>query len=713
MTTLDVPVFGMSCASCAGRVEKALSPINGVTSVDVNLVGESAHIKIRAPVTEELREKIITAIEAAGYRTNLRTGESPQAVDESWGLCFTALFTLPLLIPMIPGLHGLMPNFELQAVLAGIVQFGFGARFYRGAYLALRNMSGNMDLLVAIGTSAAYAFSLYAGLTPAHGSHDLYFESSAAVILFVRLGKYLEHRAKARTREAIQGLGSLLPEVVTVIREGQTVEISTGDLRIGDHLMVRPGERIPADAQVMNGAGDVDESLLTGESLPVRKTRGERVFAGSLNLDGILEMEVKTANAESLLSKIARALEEAQGKKAPIQRQVDLVSRIFVPAVLCVALITFFGWWLAGAGFETSLVHAVAVLVIACPCALGLATPTAIMVGTGLAARRGILFRDAEALEKLHHAKVIAFDKTGTLTEGHVKVESHWQTDGVSPEDLFAVARGLQAAGAHPYADALKAFSEYPGIIEASEARNQAGKGVEGHSQGRDFVLGSARWLKDLGVQDSELKNVDENYGTAILAQRNPLKVWGGFAFSDQVKSVAANAINGLRQRHLEIVLLSGDHPKNAEKIATELGITDVRAGLSPLQKERELLKLKSKGAVVMVGDGVNDAPALARADVGVAMGSGADLSIHHAGVTLLTNDPRRLLDAIDLSFATSRKIHQGLFWAFVYNTVGLGFAAAGLLSPWVAGLAMALSSLSVIGNVLLWNWSARRAEVL
>ncbi|MBX3017836.1 MAG: cadmium-translocating P-type ATPase [Bdellovibrionaceae bacterium] len=705
MSTIDIPIQGMSCASCAGRVEKALTAVEDVTSVNVNLVGESAHVEFRGAESPRLREKFITAIEAAGYRTDLRvdpTATKPAAaftLDERVGLILTALLTLPLLLPMIPGLHALMPGFTVQAVLAGLVQFIFGARFYRGAWGALRARTGNMDLLVALGTTAAYGFSLYAGLTPGHGAHDLYFESSAAVILFVRFGKFLENRAKARTRAALQNLRSLLPETVAIERAGQKLEVKTEDLKPGDRLQVRAGERIPADARIRQGAGDVDESVLTGESLPIAKHVGDSLYAGSLNLDGVLQLEVTTANAESLITRIARALEEAQGKKAPIQRKVDQVSAIFVPAVIAVAALTFLGWWFAGAGLEAALLHAVAVLVIACPCALGLATPTAIMVGTGLAARRGILFRDAEALEKLHLAKTVAFDKTGTLTRGEVRVDLVW-TEGLTKEKLWQIARALQHAGAHPFAVAIRAARE----AEASspDARNIAGSGVRGHVDGIEYALGSPRWLKELGVT---FANIPDDQGVALLASLEPPRYLGGFSFADTVKPESAAAITRLKARGLNLALLSGDQVASATRIAQELGITDIRAALSPLQKERELLKMKTAGPVIMVGDGVNDAPALARADVGVAMGSGADLSIHHAGVTLLTNDPRRLVDAIELSAATSRKIRQGLFWAFGYNTVGIAFAAAGVLSPMIAGLAMALSSVSVITNVLVWRW--------
>lgn len=706
MSTIDIPITGMSCMSCAGRVEKALSAVADVTSVNVNLVGESAHVEFRGLESPKLREKFITAVEAAGYSTSLRTGDTTVPSDERWGLVFTAIFTLPLLLPMIPVLHTLMPGFAVQALLAGVVQFIFGARFYRGAFHALKARTGNMDLLVALGTTAAYGFSLYAGLTPGHGAHDLYFESSAAVILFVRLGKFLENRAKARTREALQNLRGLLPETVTVTRAGRTLSLKTEDLRPGDRLEVRAGERIAADARLLSGAGDVDESVLTGESLPIAKRQGDSLYAGSLNLEGVLQLEVTTANAESLITRIARALEDAQGKKAPIQRKVDQVSRIFVPTVLAIATLTFIGWWLTGAGLETALLHAVAVLVIACPCALGLATPTAIMVGTGLAARRGILFRDAEALEKLHLARTVAFDKTGTLTRGEVRVDRIWN-EGLTQDKLWQVARALQHAGAHPFARAIREARELD--ITSPDARNVAGAGVRGHVDGIEYVLGSPRWLKELGVP---LTPFPDDQGVALLAALEPPRYLGGFSFTDTVKAESQAAIAALHERGLRLALLSGDQVASATRVGSELGITDVRAPLSPLQKERELLKMKNDGPVIMVGDGVNDAAALARADVGVAMGSGADLSIHHAGVTLLTNDPRRLVDAIDLSFATSRKIRQGLFWAFGYNTVGIAFAAAGLLSPMIAGLAMALSSVSVIANVLVWHWSDGRKGV-
>ncbi|MBP2298894.1 heavy metal translocating P-type ATPase [Azospirillum picis] len=722
---VDLSVTGMTCASCAGRVEKALSRVPGVDSAAVNLATERVHVVAFAGSAAPA--DLIAAVEKAGYGATL--------VDEGGGdadaaradrdrrelrhVLIAAALSAPLLAGMVGDLFGadwMLPGW-VQMVLAGVVQFWLGARFYRAGWNALRAGAGNMDLLVALGTSAAWGLSLYLLLTAAHGHEPhLYFEASAVLITFVLLGKWLEARAKGRTAAAIRALMDLRPATARLRRDGVETEVPVERVRVGDHVVVRPGERVPVDGRVVEGGGGVDESMLTGESLPVDKEPGARVTGGSINGDGLLVVETTAVGTETMLAQIVRMVEGAQASKAPIQRLVDRVSAVFVPAVLAVAALTLAGWWIAGAGLETAIVTAVSVLVIACPCALGLATPTAIMVGTGAAARHGILIKDAEALERAHALTAVAFDKTGTLTEGKPRVTDLIPAAGVDGATLLRLAAALQSGSEHPLAHALRRRAGEEGIAagRAGDFRALAGRGVGGTVDGQRLQLGNARAVEEAGLDPGALAEP-----AAALAGSGRTLSWlvetgeaprllGLVAFGDTVKDGAAAAVASLKAQGVEPVMVTGDGWGAARGVAGALGIERVFAEVLPGEKAAVVATLKGEGRTVgMVGDGINDAPALAAADVGIAMATGTDVAMHSAGVTLMRGDPRLVAGAIDVSRRTYAKIRQGLFWAFAYNVVGIPLAASGNLSPVLAGAAMALSSVSVVVNALsLRGWT-------
>jgi Cu+-exporting ATPase len=579
-----------------------------------------------------------------------------------------------------------------------------------------------MDLLVAIGTTAAFALSVYLlfqhGLSADHGVH-YYFESAAVVITLVLLGKWLEARAKHQTTAAIRALNALRPETARVRRNDRVEEIPVDSLQLGDLVVVRPGERIATDGKIREGSSQVDESLITGESLPVEKNEGDSVIGGAINADGLLIVEATAVGGETALARIIRMVEDAQSKKAPIQRLVDKVSAIFVPIVLAIALLTFFGWWMTTGDVTAAVINAVAVLVIACPCALGLATPTSIMVGTGIGARHGILIKNAEALEVAHSIEAVAFDKTGTLTEGR-PVVARTVAIGLSEREILRIAASIQSGSEHPLAKAVltKAAEDKINVPIPKEVRALPGRGMSGVVEGREVLLGSARLMREEGVALGRLAEIAETheaegYTVSWLALRGDTPtLLGLFAFSDAVKGAAKAAISQLHELGIKSVMVTGDNRRSAQRVATELGIDSVRAEVLPGDKAEVVRELKQGGAVVaMVGDGVNDAPALAAADVGIAMGSGTDVAMHAAGITLMRSDPQMIADAIAISRRTYSKIKQNLFWAFAYNVVGIPLAALGLLSPMIAGAAMAFSSVSVLVNALLLRrWRPTRA---
>lgn len=716
-------VTGMTCASCSGRVEKALAKVPGVTSVSVNLATETATISALSTVTPAMLK---AAVEKAGYEASERgqTTVKTPLLPEWFAVAFSALLTLPMVLPMIAqpfGLHW-MPSGWIQFLLATPVQFFVGWRFYVAGYKAARAGAGNMDLLVALGTSAAYGLSVYLLLTHSgDGEPHLYFEASATVITLVLLGKWLELRAKRKTADAIRALNALRPTVARVRRDGVDMEIPVDDVKAGDTVIVRAGERIAVDGEVIEGQSHVDESLITGESLPVAKRAGDRVTGGAINIDGVLQVNTLVVGVETTLSRIIRMVESAQAAKAPIQRIVDKVSAVFVPVVLVIALCTLAGWILATGDWERSLINAVAVLVIACPCALGLATPTAIMVGTGAAARHGILIKDAQALEVTHSVTAVAFDKTGTLTEGKPSLVAVLTPQGIAEDDVLRLAGALQKTSEHPLAHAvLQRVQEQQLVLpETSNAKALPGRGLQASIDGQTIALGSTRLLNELAIDPqalaAEAKRLEGEGRTVSwlirLGDAAPATLLGLFAFGDTIKPTAREAIERLHKLRIRTIMLSGDNYGSANAVAKALGIGEVVAEVLPKDKVEKIAALRRDGYIVaMVGDGINDAPALAAADVGIAMSTGTDVAMETAGITAMRGDPRLVADAVDVSRRTYQKIRQNLVWAFLYNVLGIPLAALGMLSPVIAGAAMAFSSVSVVGNALLlrrWKASA------
>ncbi|MCK8665589.1 heavy metal translocating P-type ATPase [Pseudomonas azerbaijanoccidens] len=713
--SLELSIDGMTCASCVGRVERALNKVPGVKSVSVNLANERAHLELLGQIDPQT---LIAAVTKAGYAASVWEAEHPQTDTqqtrlhrERWALIAAIALALPLVLPMLLqpfGVHWMLPAWA-QFALATPVQFIFGARFYVAAWKAVRAGAGNMDLLVALGTSAGYGLSVYEWATAAGRMPHLYFEASAVVIALVLLGKYLESRAKRQTASAIRALEALRPERAIQVIDGQERDVAISALRLNDLVLVKPGERFPVDGEVVEGQSHADEALISGESLPVPKQPGDKVTGGAINGEGRLLVRTQALGAETVLARIIRLVEDAQAAKAPIQKLVDKVSQVFVPVVLLLALATLIGWWLYGAPLETALINAVAVLVIACPCALGLATPTAIMAGTGVAARYGILIKDAEALERAHEVSAVVFDKTGTLTSGAPRIAHLSAVDG-DEATLLQRAGALQRGSEHPLAKAvLDACAERSlPVDDVTDSQSLTGRGIAGTLEGRRLALGNRRLLEESGLSagalaDSAAAWETEGRTLSWLIEQSPApKVLGLFAFGDTLKPGALQAVQQLNARHISSHLLTGDNRGSAKVVAEALGITDVHAEVLPADKAATVAALKKTGVVAMVGDGINDAPALAAADIGIAMGGGTDVAMHAAGITLMRGDPRLVPAALEISRKTYAKIRQNLFWAFVYNLVGIPLAAFGFLNPVLAGAAMALSSVSVVSNALL-----------
>ena len=708
---IELNIDGMTCASCSGRVEKALRAVSGVSSATVNLATEKASIHAKKSVTVLQLQQ---AVERAGYHA-LPVSAPKQKPQSALPILLSALLTVPLMLPMLSGWIGLdmlLPGWW-QLALATPVQFIFGARFYIAAYRALRAGAGNMDLLVAIGTSAAYGLSVVLLLTHPGAMTHLYFEASAVVITLVLLGKWLESRAKQQTTASIAALNALRPDTARVLLDGSTVQVPLAELRVGAVVVVLPGERVPVDGKIIEGDTHIDESLVTGESLPVARRSGDHVTGGSVNLEGRLHIATEAIGAETTLARIIRMVESAQASKAPIQKTVDRVSAVFVPVLLLIALITLLGWGLYNGVWEAALLKAVSVLVIACPCALGLATPAAMMVGTGVASRHGILIKDAEALEFAHRIDTIAFDKTGTLTIGQPALR---HMAGDEPRAL-QLAASLQQASEHPLARAVlnQAGAQHiiPGPV--SESRSVPGRGIEGKIDGRQYAIASTYWMHELGaaVPEALLQTAElwqsEGLSISWLLQMEPPVALAAMAFGDEIKPGAFDAIEQLHRLGLSTVLITGDNAASANAVAARLGISTVHADVLPNAKAEIIAQLKIGGHVVgMVGDGINDAPALAAADIGIAMASGTEVAMQAAGITLMRSDPLLIAHALDISRRTYGKIRQNLFWAFIYNLIGIPLAAFGLLNPMLAGTAMAFSSVSVLSNALLLRrWRA------
>ncbi len=715
-------IEGMTCASCVARVERALSRVAGDAPVSVNLASEEA--RVVGPVDPSV---LVAAVEAAGYGAvvateevrDLAVAEAREATQGRQDLLLvvvSATLTLPLVVPMVAGPLGaelMLPGW-LALALATPVQFIAGARFYRNGWKALLARTGNMDLLVALGTSAAYGLSLYLWLTGR--SAHLYFETASVVITLILLGRSLEARAKRSTTRAVRALMKLRPDRARVERDGTEIEVALAEVRLGDIVVARPGERIACDGEIIDGASHVDEALVTGESLPVARKPGDRVIGGTINGEGRLRLRATALGAQSMLARIVALVEGAQASKPPVQALVDRVSAVFVPVVVAVAAATLAGWLLAGAGAETAIIAAVSVLVIACPCALGLATPTAIMVASGMAARAGILVRDAASFEAAQRVTVCVFDKTGTLTEGRPRVVALRAVSGDENAFLTLIASAQQGSE-HPIGKSL---------VEAARSRDlvlqpldgftaRPGRGIEAAVAGRQLVIGSREFVAaqlDVTALDRLAALLDAGHATVVYAAETGPQAQGlgVLAFADVVRPSTASAVAELRSLGIASVLLTGDGADAANDIAQRAGIERVVANVKPEGKAAEIARLRREGAVVaMVGDGINDAPALAAADIGIAMATGTDVAIEAAGITLMRPDPALVAAAIRLSRATRRKIGENLFWAFIFNVVGIPLAASGVLSPILAGAAMAFSSVSVVTNSLLLRRAAPR----
>ncbi|WP_417829899.1 heavy metal translocating P-type ATPase [Thalassospira sp.] len=730
---LSFDIDGMSCANCALRVEKALSALPGVATASVNFALERADVSAFDDAVNDAR--VIKAIEDAGYHATSRNGPTSGISDEKETdagtrnktdkslilLAVSALLTAPLVLQMIwmnLGVSYHLPAW-VELVLATPVQFYIGARFYKGAFAALRHRSANMDVLVALGTSAAYFLSLYNMVTADAGQAHLYFEASAAIVTLILAGKIMEDRAKRGASAAIRELMALRPRRARKLIDGEgEQDVAVESLSVGDIVRVLPGERLPVDGTVRAGDSELDESLITGETRPVARMPGDAVVGGAVNGTGRLDIEVRAVGDDTTLSRIIRLVEQAQTGKAPVQKLVDRVSAVFVPVVVGIALLTLGAWLFTGFGAEASIVAAVSVLVIACPCALGLATPTALVAGTGSAARNGILIRNFDALEQAHNVDTVIFDKTGTLTEGTPTVRDVEAVNGIDRNELLRLTAAVQAASEHPLARAIVAIAskEDQTLPDISNFKSKTGAGVMAEVEGHKVVIGSEALLTDQAIDlptDDIAQAIKSHEGagrTVIL-----IAIDGGFAgymtLEDRIRENAKQAIADLKARGIASIMLSGDSQDVASHVARELGLERGEGRIRPQDKALEVEKLRKEGRhVAMVGDGINDAPALAAADVGIAMGGGTDVAMETAGITLMRSDPALVSAAIDISIATRRKIAQNLFWAFAYNVVGVPLAAFGILSPTIAGAAMALSSVSVVGNsLMLRRWNAQK----
>ncbi|MCP4044566.1 MAG: copper-translocating P-type ATPase, partial [Gammaproteobacteria bacterium] len=720
--TLSLDVTGMTCANCAARVEKSLKSVPGVLDARVNAATDRADVDWLGGEASLL----IEAVKTAGYsatphlsaparqkqQQELKAAKiATQTRSELILLAVSVALTLPMVIQMIAGMLGAhlrIPGW-IELALATPVQFWIGARFYKGAWNALKAGTGNMDTLVAMGTSAAYFYSLAMLLKLGEQAHGhLYFEASAVIITLILFGKILEARAKRGTTAAISELMALRPETANVLREGSETELPVEEVLVDDIIIIRPGERIPVDGKIVEGRSQADESLITGESLPVDKKVGDPVTGASINGTGLLHVKATRIGEDATLSKIIKLVENAQSGKAPVQRLVDRVSAIFVPAIIIIAVATFAGWLLTGGEFESALVAAVSVLVIACPCALGLATPTAIVAGTGAAAKAGILFRDVEALERAHQVDTVIFDKTGTLTQGHPAVTDIFSTGG-DEEKLLHLAASLQSASEHPLARAVVNHAEekHLKLGKVKEFESHTGKGVSGMVDGKPVIIGNRSIMKKNQITISKkilaTKDTWEDEGKTAVLVAIEGTLAGLLGISDPIRKETALAVKALKQEGITAIMLTGDSMRTAKTIARAAGIEQFEAETLPGDKARFIEKLHGEGKVVaMVGDGINDAPALALADIGIAMGSGSDVAMETAGITLMRSNPAMVSEAIRVSRSTWRKLWQNLFWAFIYNVIGIPLAMMGLLNPAIAGAAMAMSSLSVVTSSLM-----------
>lgn len=713
-------LVGMTCANCASRIERGLNKMPGVTAT-VNFGAESALVEYVPSLTsvEDLKRKVadlgyeaFVADEGGGDAE--KEAREAEIGRQKFLFVLSAVLSFPLLAAMLSHVFHIesavirfLSNGWVQLALATPVQFYAGWQFYVDSYHNLKNRSANMSVLVALGTSAAYFYSVAGVLYPGIGVTGLYFETSAILITLIILGKLLEALAKGRTSEAIKKLMGMQAKTARVVRNGEEVDVPIEEVQVGEIVVVRPGEKIPVDGVVKEGRSTVDESMITGESMPVEKLEGDEVVGATINKHGTFKFEATKVGKDTALAQIIKVVEEAQGSKAPIQRLADVVSAYFVPAVVAVALTAFVGWYLATGDFTRALLNMTAVLVIACPCALGLATPTAIMVGTGRGAENGILFKGGEHLEKTHELRAVVLDKTGTITKGEPEVTDVITFGGIEQERLLRWVAQAEKTSEHPLAQAIVAAAKTKGLELADAADFEAipGHGIRAQVDGRTLLVGNRKLMRENGIEpeafEDEVRGLESEGKTAMLAAVDG-ELAGILAVADTVKETSAEAIEALHQMGLRVMMITGDNERTAYAIARQVGIDekDVIAEVLPEDKASEVEKLKEQGLkVAMVGDGINDAPALATADVGIAIGTGTDVAIEAADVTLMRGDLRGIVAAIRLSRATMGKIRQNLFWALIYNTIGIPFAAFGILSPIIAGAAMAFSSVSVVTN--------------
>ncbi|EOH86178.1 copper-translocating P-type ATPase [Enterococcus villorum] len=708
-------ITGMTCANCSARIEKELNDQPGVVSATVNLATEKATVKYQ----ETTADQLIKCVETIGYGAILYDEAHKQKIAEEkqaylkkmkFDLIISMILTLPLMLSMIAmllGSHaGIVYFFHrpiVQLILALPVQFYVGWRFYKGAYHALKTKAPNMDVLVAIGTTAAFMLSIYNGFFSSH-SHDLYFESSSMIIALILLGKYLEHTAKSKTGAAIKQLMSLQMKTAQVLKNGEEKTVPIDEVEVEDILVIRPGEQVPTDGRIITGSTAIDESMLTGESVPVEKKENDVIFGGTINTNGLLQMQVLQVGKQTVLAQIIQMVENAQGSKAPIQKIADKISGIFVPIVLIIAFLTLVITGVLTKDWQLALIHSVSVLVIACPCALGLATPTAIMVGTGVGAKNGMLIKGGEALEAAAHLNSVILDKTGTITKGLPEV-----TDIIGSEDTLALFYSLEYASEHPLGKAIVAYGEEKGIsaFPVTDFKAHPGAGISGQINDTFYFIGTRKRLIEMNVSFDEFQEQAlelEQAGKTVMFLASEERVLGMIAVADQIKTDAKEAIVKLQQQGIEVFMVTGDNKLAAQAIGQQVGIdpAHIFAEVLPEDKAKYVEQLQKEGKKVgMVGDGINDAPALALADVGIAMGSGTDIAMETADVTLMNSHLTSIYQTITLSAVTLKKIKQNLFWAFIYNTIGLPFAALGYLNPIIAGGAMAFSSVSVLLNSL------------
>jgi Cu+-exporting ATPase len=713
-------ISGMSCAACSARVEKVLGRMDGVYSAVVNLASEKASVEYDSSKIKV--SDIIKAVDSIGYKAERADEISSDREKEQrekeirrlrLELVISAVLTAPLLFSMLLMVTGIdIPFFHneyFQLIIATPVQFIIGFRFYRNAYHALRSRSANMDVLIAMGTTASYFFSIYNAFFAGHGHEmkELYFETSAVIITLILLGKYLEAVAKGRTSEAIKKLMGLQAKTARVVRDGEEEDIPVEQVVPGDVIIVRPGEKIPVDGKILEGNSAVDESMLTGESIPVEKKAGDFVVGATINRFGTFRFEATRVGKDTVLSQIIRMVEEAQGSRAPIQKIADKVSGVFVPAVLGIALVTFLAWYLISGDFAQAVVSAVSVLVIACPCALGLATPTAIMVGTGRGAENGILIKGGEHLEMMCRLNAVVLDKTGTVTKGQPEVTDVIPLGNMERGYVLRLAAVAEKNSEHPLGEAIYEYGikEANTIPDAEQFGAIPGKGVRAVVDEREIYIGTRMLMQETGIDTEPAEAViagleDEGKTAMLMAADGRLEAV--MAVADTLKEGSKEAIDELKKMGIEVYMITGDNKRTAASIARQAGIANVLAEVLPEHKAEEIRKLKDQGKkTAMAGDGINDAPALAAADIGIAMGTGTDVAIEAADITLLRGDLMLIPAAIRLSRMTMRKIKQNLFWAFIYNIIGIPFAAFGLLNPMIAGGAMAFSSVSVVTNSL------------